>query len=370
MKRFSFVFFIACIFIALPAFSSNFDYDKNAKLRILYGHTQSENKQSKNNFPLFGNVKGTINYKQSENFSFNLHGTLKAKISNGLENLNQGHWGEEFYVDMLSNFGDIYIGQMKNAAAQLSITDSNLSIWQSAPTDIVDFINNPNWKQNNKNKYYATLTSTVPNTDASAFKISYLTPEYNNTTIGISYTPEVKANDSPISKFSSYYGNSSYSIALYNYHDFNLFESDFYVSFSNYENSHSEYGIGFSIYTRGWSIFGSYLKTEVKHSDKHITTITKSKNKIAYYDDFRKSTAYNFGISYEFSYLTSTLSYFDSFSQNTKAYNRIINLNNSIKFDKNYSLYLGIAYIDFQNTKGCLKDNNGFSAYTGVQFEF
>ena len=114
----------------------------------------------------------------------------------------------------------------------------------------------------------------------------------------------------------------------------------------------------------------SYLESKTKNSDKPINRFTLSKNKKAYFDDFRNSTAYNLSVSYEFAFLTSTLSYFDSFSKNTKAYNRIINLHNSAKFDKAYSLYFGLAYAQFKGVEDSIKGNKGLALYTGVQFEF
>ena len=355
------------------AVAENFDYEFDANFRALYGYTHPADEfkpnQKRNRFPLFASVNNKLSYEYDD-VSFNIYANLKATASNSVENLNQGHWGEEIYVSVFSDYGDFYLGQMENAASQLSVTNSDLSIWQISAMEITDFIENPNWQQKNKTKYYATLVSTTPNTDGSSFKVSYLTPEYKNTTLGFSYTPENNATDSLISKFSSYSGNGAYSLALYNYHDFDYFETDFYASFSDYENSHQEYGVGFSAYRKGWSIFASYLKSKTSSSDKPINEVAKSENQKAYFDDFRSSTAYNFGISYEFAFFTSTLSYFDSYSHNTEAYNRIVNLHNSIKFDKNYAVYLGCAYATFKPAEQTEKANKGFSAYTGIQFEF
>ena len=371
MKPFIFFsFFIICLITDI-AYANNLNYEINSQFRALYGYTEPDNtyEQSRNNFLLFGNINSKLSYQQNDTLSFNLHAAIKASASTYLENLNQGHWGEEVYVSMLSDYGDFYFGQMPNAASELSVTNSNLSVWQSTPANIVDFIENPNWKQNGKTKYYATLPSTAPDTDGSSLKFSYFTPEFKGTTLGLSYTPKYNANDSLISKFSSYGGKSAYSVALYNYQEFRSSDADFYISFSDYKNSHTEYGAGFSFYHKGWSLFASYLKTETQNSDKPISTQTSSKNKKAYFDDFRDSTAYNVGVSYEFAFFTSTLSYFDSYSKNTKAHNRIINLHNSIKFDKNYAIYLGFAHTDFRSYDQ-EDSNKGFATYAGIQFEF
>ena len=374
MKKLILISIFFSLFCSKIGNTKGFEHESEMKLRSLYGYTQYADSvkkgQNRNHLPVFAGIDNKLTYDFNDSLSFNFYADIKAKVSSNIENLNQGHWGEAVYAGIFSDYGDIYIGQMENVASQLSVTKADLSVWQISSTEITDFIENPNWYQSGKTKYYATLTSTNPNTDGSSFKISYLTPEYNGTTIGISYTPEVNATDSLISKFSSYSGNSSYSLALYNQHEFNSVNTEVYAAFSDYENSHQEYGVGFLVYRKGWSVFASYLRSNTSGHDKAITKTDVSENQKAYFDDFRNSVAYKLGVSYEFAFLTSTLSYFDSYSQNTKAYNRIINLHNSLKFDKNYALYLGCAYSMFNSAKEIAKNNKGFSAYAGIQFEF
>ena len=373
MKHLIFICCLLMIMIVYPTYAKSLDYDVNSKIRALYGYNfpadTFKTNQKRNHMPLYADIEGEISYK-TDDVEIGLFGTLKSKLSNNLENLNQGHWGEEVYFSVFLGFGDFYVGQMPNVAAMNAVTKSNISVWQPNNDEIVDFINNPNWYQTNKTKYYSTLVSTNPNTDGSSLKIAYFTPEYKSSSIGISYTPNNNANDSLISKFTPYYNKSSYSISFYNHQEFDFFDTEFYMSFSDYEKSHSEYATGFSLYRKGWTFLASYLKSETKRSDKPINTITLSKNKKAYFDDFRDSTAYNFAVSYEFAFLTSTLSYFDSFSKNTKASNRIINLHNSLKFDKSYSIYLGVAYAQFKNAEYDMKGNKGLAIYTGIQFDF
>lgn len=370
MKQVFLTYFLLCCIGINMAEAYDLEFETNAKLRALYSHSKLDEKTQKNNhFPMFSKIESVIRYNQSDSLSYNLYADLQAKLSDTIENLNQGYWGEQLYASVFSKYGDFYFGQMQNVGAMLSVTNSGLSVWQSTPIEISDFIHNPNWQQKNKTKYYATLTSTVPNTDGSSLKFSYLTPEYKGTTLGFGFTPKVNSGDSLVSKFAQYDNNSAYSVALYKFFEFDNMQADFYFSFADYEHSHTEYASGLSFYYKGWSVFASYLKTQTKGSDKPITTVTKSENKKAYFDDFRDSTAYNLGLSYEFAYLTSSLSYFDSYSKNTQAHNRIINLHNSLKFDKNYALYLGCAYADFVGSNA-QKSNKGYAIYTGIEFEF
>lgn len=373
MKRFVFICFLLLLSFSYPVNAGSIEYNTSAKLRMLYGYNfpaeSFKENQKRSHIPLYANVESNISYK-TDNVEIGLFGKFESKISDNTDNMNQGHWGEEFYLSIFSEFGDFYAGQMPNAAAMNAVTKPNIAVWQPDNDEITDFINNPNWFQKNKTKYYTTLTSTIPDTDGSALKFAYFTPEYKSTSIGFSFTPNNNATNSLISKFSSYADKSSYTVSLYNHQEFDFFDTEFYMSFSDYENSHSEYGMGFSFYRKGWTFLASYLESKTKNSDKPINRFTLSENKKAYFDDFRNSTAYNLSVSYEFAFLTSTLSYFDSFSKNTKAYNRIINLHNSAKFDKAYSLYFGLAYAQFKGVEDSIKGNKGLALYTGVQFEF
>lgn len=374
MKKLIFFSLMSMFFIS-DAIANNFEYDTNFALRALYGYFEPAKKFNDNinhnHFPLSANFNNKLNYLIDSETEFALNINLKAQTGHNLDNLNQGHWGEEVYISTFSKYGDFYLGQMDNSSVILGINKANLNIWQFTPTDMVNFAFNPNWSQKNKTKYYATLDSTLSDTDGSSLKFVYLTPEYKNTTLGFTFTPENNANDGLASKFSSYYGKSSYTVSLHNYQEFNFADAEFYLSYADYKDSHFEYAGGFLLYRKGWSLFGSYRKTNTSSSDKPIAKVDKSANRLAYYDGFRKSEAYNLGISYEFAYITSTFSYFDSFSNKTRAKNRIYNLHNSLKFDKNYALYLGFAYVDFISDNGKKTDGNkGFAAYTGVEFKF
>ena len=205
MKNFTVILCLLVVAIGNIAYAHNIEYQTSANLRAIYGYTNYnkpfKNLQDKHHFPLSGNLDASITYEHSNDVAFNVYGKIAFKTDSQLENLNQGHWGEELTLSAITKYGDFYIGQMPNAAAQLSITNANLPVWQITPSEIVDFINNPNWKQKNKIKYYATLPSTTPNTDGSSIKFSYFTPEYKSTTLGISYTPENKSNDSLVCEF-------------------------------------------------------------------------------------------------------------------------------------------------------------------------
>ena len=356
----------------LNAFADGLVYEYGASSRALGGYFYPKEKvyhdQNRAHAPVFGNINGSITYNFSYTTSLKLATELEAKASSHLDNLNQGRWGEEVFAKFSSSFGDFYVGQMENPAAMLGVTKPNLSVWQITPLEVTDFTGSTNWRQHNRTKYYNTLTSTLINTDGSSFKISYLTPEINGTTLAVGFTPENNANDGLTSKFSPYYGKSSYQIALYNYHDFDTVQTEVYAAFADFDKSHREYGAGFSIYRKGLTLFSSFRQTETSSSDYKITATDTSKNTLAYFDAFRNGFAFNAGLSYEFAFLTSTLTYFESKADNVDMRNRIITLHNSIKPYKHLGFYLGAGFADLENEI----DGNakGPFAYAGIELTF
>lgn len=360
------------LFVPFTAHCGEFEYEYGATSRALTGYFYPKEKiyqnQERFHAPVYGNLNGSVTYNFSDTSSLKLATELKAKASSHLDNLNQGHWGEEVFAKFSTTFGDFYMGQMENPAAMLGVTQSNLSVWQITPTEITDFTGSPNWRQHDRTKYYNTLTSTLINTDGSSFKLAYLTPEINGTTLAIGFTPENNANDGLTSKFSPYYGKSSYQIALYNYHDFDTLQTEIYAAFADFDKSHHEYAAGLSIYRKGLTLFSSFRQTETSSSDYKITTTDTSKNTLAYFDAFRNGFAFNAGLSYEFAFLTSTLSYFESKADNVNMRNRIITLHNSIKTYKHMSFYLGTGFVDLENEID--GNSKGPFIYAGVELTF
>lgn len=358
--------------VPLTAFGGDFTYEYGASSRALGGYFYPKEKiyqnQNRVHAPVFANINGSLTYNFSDTASLKLATELEAKASSHLDNLNQGRWGEEVFAKFSTAFGDFYVGQMENPAAMLGVTKPNLSVWQINPTDVTDFTGSTNWRQHNRTKYYNTLTSTLINTDGSSFKLSYLTPEFKGTTLAIGFTPENNANDGLTSKFAPYYGKSSYQLAIYNYHDFDTLQTEIYAAFADFDKSHQEYAAGFSIYRKGLTLFSSFRQTETSSSDYKITTTNTSKNTLAYFDAFRNGFAFNAGVSYEFAFLTSVLSYFESKADNVNMRNRMITLHNSFKPYKHLGFYLGAGFADLENEI----DGNakGPFAYAGIELTF
>ena len=81
--------------------------------------------------------------------------------------------------------------------------------------DVVNFISNPNWVRDGKVTKFATLDSTAIDTDGVAPKISYISPEFYNTYLGLSYVPDAYNRAGLISRYASYKEDGGHVAALY-----------------------------------------------------------------------------------------------------------------------------------------------------------
>lgn len=362
--------FLTAFLLPMAANASNVKYEYGGALRTAAGYADPSGNflsgQNRFHAPMNGNLNGAAIYNFNDNTSFKLGLELKAKTGSNSDNLNFGHYGEEVYGKLQTAYGDFYVGQMQNPAALLGVVQPNLAIWQISPTEVADFMENPNWQQHNRRKYYSTLTSAQINTDGSSFKFAYFTPEFAGTTLALGFTPENNANDGLTSKFSPYYNRSAYHIALYNSHEFGFADTEFYLAYADFNHSHREYAGGISVYRRGLTLFAAYRQTE--SYDHAITDTSLSANLPAYYDAFRNGFAVSGGASYEFALLTSALSYFEAKADNLPARTRLITLHNSIKPYKHLGFYLGGGYAEFTDAEH--HENRGPLVYGGLEISF
>ena len=82
-------------------------------------------------------------------------------------------------------------------------------------SDIVDFIANPNWRRNKTGTAFRTLNSTDINTDGTAPKISYITPEFYQTVVGLTYVPDIYSRAGLVSRYADYKNEDGYVCLLY-----------------------------------------------------------------------------------------------------------------------------------------------------------
>lgn len=369
-------FFLSLLGVLLlyPAVTKaeNFSYDLSGSARALAGWNNPVKPhipdQRRWNFPTFGTLDGRISYEFSPDVVFSFNSKIKAQTDTALENLNQGHWGEEVSFTLESSLGELWIGQTQSVAQMLTAGHADYSLWQPDEIELTNFLHNPNWRQKGRTKFFNTLSSTRIDTDGTAPKISYISPEFAGTTLGLSYTPKNNANDGLTSKFSPYWNKSVYTAALSTMQTIADFDLDFYLAGAHAESSHNEIAAGASVYHRGWTLFGSYRQSK-ETSSQNARHQPSGSNTPLGYDGFRNSKAYQFGLGYEIAFYASTVSYFRSYATKNQAENEIYHWHNMCKIGKNIGLYLGLGYARYK-TNVKKSENRGAIVYTGAQYSF
>jgi hypothetical protein len=355
------IYFLALLY-TIPAMADSWSNEYGGSLRA---------NDHEYHYPSSADFCNRLSYNRTDETFLRLSTSFQAQTGVNLDNLNQGHWGEEVFLNFASPYGEFYVGQMPNVAVQLGINRPNFPTFQPTTADMTNYIDNPNWQQHHRTKFYDTLNSTLLNTDGSSLKLSYLTPEIWNTTIGFSYVPENNANDGLTSKFAPYAKREAEILSVRHYQELSFVDIEAYAAVARYQASHREYAGGLSLYRKGWTVFGSYRQTETSHTDTPPLASDLSSNQLALYDGFRQSKAYNGGLGYEWAFFNTVIEYFESDSSRTRARNRIVNWHNSFRPVKNFCFYLGAAWVDFRPADDHIgTQKRGLAAYTGVELRF
>lgn len=353
-----------CLFpIFVQAETLEFDFD--ASLNNFYGYTdyaKPYNKRYKqNNLNSSLNLFGRASYEFNDEYTSSLIGYFMVDTAKEVENYNQGIWGEEVYILNETPFGDISVGQDSNVAYKFAVGAPNVGSFHINNTELVNFINNPNWHKKGYKASYKTLNSTYINTDGASFKANYITPEYMGVKLGATFVPETYSQSGLVTKKAAYKDEKAYIIGAYGAWDLLDYEIETSLGFADYKQNDKEYSLGISIYRKGWTFGASYRKTEVNKSDYAI-------NKETLYDAYREGRAYNVGLSYTFGPLTSGISYFDSKADNSDNHDEIISFSNSFQYNKYTAISLTAAHL---LSKGENKDerNNskGYAFIIGLE---
>ena len=307
------------------------------------------------------NVYSKISYNINEDYTLSAVGYVMADSNKEVENYNQGKWGEEFFGVLESPFGEISIGQVQNVAYNFAVGAPNVGNYRVNNTDIVNFINNPNWYKKDSNSSYKTLNSTYLNTDGASLKVNYVTPSFYGINLGVSYIPDIYSQSGLVSKKAEYKNSDGYVIGSYGVWDVLGYELEASLGFADYENTDKEYSAGISIYRKGFTIGASYRKTK---SDNNKYVI----NQNTLFDAYRNGEAYNVGISYSIGPVTTGLSYFDSKSNISKNRDKIISFSNSYEYNKNITFSFTTAHLESAGeNNNILNNSKGYAFIFGME---
>lgn len=361
----------AFCFVTAPVYAGEFFYDVSGISNAFYGYSDYSEKfhpQYKHSHtPASAELYTAAGYNFDNKTAFKLGLDLQAAGGKEVEDYNQGKWGENIYGTLESAYGEFSIGQVYNAAYQLAVGAPKVGYFKANNSPITDFIANPNWQRHSRVASYRTLNSTYLNTDADAPKISYITPEFYRTKLAVSYTPDSYSEAGLINKHSRYDSRSSYAAGLYNHQDFGKFEVESSLGYAYNRKNNQEVSVGLSIYRKGWTLDGSYRKSFTSSGDYALNDAVGLPY---YFDGYRRSSAYNVGLSYEFGPLTTGVSYFASSADKTDNKDKIVTWANKIAVHKYVSLYLAAAYAEYTGGRDVSENNRGYAFISGVELEF
>lgn len=366
------LFFTASLMLAFKANAGEFVYDYSATANTFYGYSDyaknAHNHQKHSNTPSSAEIYTSAGYEFSEGSSLKLH--LDAQIAGDkkIEDYNQGIWGENIYGVYNSKYGEFSVGQMYNAAYQLAVGAPSVGYFRANNSPITDFLLTNNWQRGKKPTAYRTLNSTYLNTDGDALKVSYTTPEFYGTKLAVSYTPDSYSKAGLLSKQSSYEHKSSYAAGLYNSHEFDYFTLESSLGYAFNHKNNQEVSAGLSLYRKGWTLGGSYRKSFTSSHDYALNS-SKDLDIPYFYDGFRRSEAYNVGISYEIGPFKTGLTYFNSKADKTDNEDHIITFANRYAFHKNAALYLATAFAEYKGAKNEVISNRGTAVIAGLELE-
>ena len=372
MKKIFSLTLTAAILMGTNAFAGEWNFEAFGKAKALYGYSHFnsnyDDNRSHNNLPARFSASAIGQYIINEDYNVGLYVDLNYGIDQQLKDYNHGSWGEEVYGIFESPYGKLILGQSYNAAYQLSVSAPSINVLNVNQSDIVNFIANPNWRRNRLATGYRTLNSTDINTDGTALKATYISPEFNEGTMfGFSYIPDSYSRDGLINRYAEYKNQEGYVGAISHTLDISGFTLSGSLGAAYFADNDKEASVGLNIYRKGWTIGGGARKTWVNHHDARMNQpIRKS---IEYFDGYRNSWAYNAGVSYEFGPFKTALTYFYSKAEGKKYQDEIIQFSNSYQFNKYLSFYASLAHAEF-NGQLADEDNRGYAAILGAGVKF
>ena len=328
------------------------DFDYSISLGNFYGYTDYNSKlptsYKHNNLNSSLNTYINLSCDINSDYKASLIGYTMIDSAKEIENYNQGYWGEEFFLELETPLGQLSLGQDRNVAYIFAVGAPNVGSFRINNTDLTNFFVNPNWYQKGSKSSYKTLNSTYINTDGASLKLNYITPEFYNTKVGITYVPKNNSRSGLVSKDSLSYNKEAYILGLYNSFYIKDYEIESSLGYGYYKDNDEEYSLGLSIYRKGWTLGASYRQTNAKTKSLKI-------NQATLFDGYREGSAYNIGISYEIGPFTTGISYFNSKSDKNSNKDELIGFSNSFELNKYTTLSLTLAHqksTDIETIKG------------------
>lgn len=348
-------------------------YSASAQWESLYGYTfpdhDYKHRDHRQHFVNMFELNLGAEKEFSNEWSLGLYADLYAAINKRQRNYSNGLWGHEFYAILDNPYGRAMLGETQNVAAQFHISAPKAGKFGLTDNSIVDFIANPNWVKEKHQTAFRTLNSTSINTDGTVAKLSYITPEFHDITLGFSYIPNTYSRTGLINREALYADKEGYVGAAYYTADLGFAELETSLGYAVYNKDDHDFSFGASLYHAGWTVGGSWRKTNVKGNDYPVTKQSINPKLPDLFDNYREGQAWDIGLGYQFGPFKTALSYFESKAKNASNKDRIWLLSNEFRYDKHLAVYLAVAKTDFEGQNNA-DSNRGWAVMSGFSIGF
>ena len=372
MKKLLLISLLGSFFAPFSVSAGEWEFDITGTGKGIYGYSAITPKNKKHSHSNQATGSTEINTSaiytfDNQDYNLGIFLDIMGGVDKELKNYNQGTWGEEVYSIADTPYGRVMIGQTYNVAAQFYEGSPTTGAFASN-SDIVDFMRNPNWIRNNKTTRFSTLNSVYINTDGVAPKFSYISPEFKNTSIGLSYIPETYNRRGLVNKHAPYANKDGFVTALHTYQELSGININFSAAVAQFHDDDKELSTSINLQYGNWSLGGGYRKTYVDGTE--ASTIYDSKLPFLY-DTYREAHSWEIGIGYEFGPFKSSISYFESQADNLPNQDKIWTLSNQYQVNKYLNIFLAVAHVNFEDYSHNIYDNNqGWVFASGIGLNF
>lgn len=364
------------LFVAFPAVAGEWDFDVSGNASALYGYSdvakRYERLHDNNHTPSEAEIGLSAEYK-FDNSAYNAGFYLDAAVGadKEVEDYTQGKWGEEAYAILDTPYGRIMGGQTWNVAYQFGVGAPSVGPLGVNNSKIVNFIANPNWQRNKAGTSFRTLNSTDINTDGTAPKISYITPEFYQTVVGLTYVPNIYSRAGLVNRNADYKNEDGYIASLYNHSEIGRFGLETSLGFAIFAEDDSEFSAGMSLSYGNWKFGGAYRRTDVDGSAYAPNVRNRPLRQPEGFDGYREGYAWNIGMSYSFGPYQTGISYFNSRADESSREDRIVQFSNQYQLNKYTDLYLIAAHVDYTGADDDIRSNaKGYAFVAGIGLNF
>ena len=292
---------VCAALISTAAEAGEWTFEAMGKARTLFGYGHPDSRysyhRSRYHLPTRFNLSLLAQYSFDDSYQLGAYLDLAYGFDQQLKDYNHGSWGEEAYLILDAPFGRVVGGQSYNAAYQLGVGAPDAGVLGVNQSDLVNFVANPNWQRNRRGTAYRTLNSTDINTDGTAPKITYISPEFDGTMFGLTFVPESFSRDGLISRYAPYHDKAGYIASVYHNRELGNVSLSASLAAAHFEDIDDELSAGLSLYYKGWTFGGGIRRTFVSH--KYADMNVRSPRRPEGFDAYRDAWAANIGVGYE-----------------------------------------------------------------------